>query len=178
MVVGMGSNWVASCCGGGGGLLWMWWIVDRPMVVGHAMGFYGCGGPFIGLWWLDQWVTPWVWWVGLWRLGWVSIRLLQWLWVVSIGWIWIFSWHKFLHLVGCVCESVNPFSFHKTLNYAIYKSCGRVSIFGDLGLCCSKESCYYNRGWWTNQKFEVVSYVFFLEQTSSIVIGILTLCLF
>ena len=87
MVVGMGSNWVASCCGGGGGLLWMSWIVDRPMVVGHAMGFYGCGGPFVGLWWLNRWVTPWVWWVGLWWLGWVSIRLLRWLWVVSIGWI-------------------------------------------------------------------------------------------
>ena len=59
-----------------------------------------------------------------------------------------------------MCESVNPFSFHKTLNYVIYKSCGRVSIFGDLGLCCSKESCYHNRGWWTNQKFEVVSYIY------------------
>ena len=64
-----------------------------------------------------------------------------------------------------MCESVNPFSFHKTLNYAIYKSCGRVSIFGDLGLCCSKESCYYNRGWWTNQKFEVVSYFFYFFGT-------------
>ena len=38
-----------------------------------------------------------------------------------------------------MCESVNPFSFHKTLNYVIYRSCGRVSTFGDLGLCCSKE---------------------------------------
>ena len=76
----MGSNWVASCCGGGGGgLLWMWWIIDRPMVVGHAIGFRGCGGPFISLWWLDRWVMPWAWWVGLWRLGWVLIRLLQWL---------------------------------------------------------------------------------------------------
>ena len=36
-------------------------------------------------------------------------------------------------------ESVNPFSFHKTLNYVIYRSYGLVSIFGDLGLCCSKE---------------------------------------
>ena len=38
-----------------------------------------------------------------------------------------------------MCESVNPFSFHKTLNYVIYRCCGRVSIFGDLGLCYSKE---------------------------------------
>lgn len=56
-------------------MLWMWWIVDRPMVVGHAMGLCGCGGPFIGLWWLDRWVMPWAWWVCLWRLEWVSIRL-------------------------------------------------------------------------------------------------------
>ena len=35
-----------------------------------------------------------------------------------------------------MCESANPFSFHKTLNYVIYRSCGQVSNFGDLGLCC------------------------------------------
>ena len=52
-------------------------------------------------------------------------------------------------------------------------------LWGSGFVLLKRESCYYDRGWWTNQKFEVVSYFFFFwEQTSSTVIGILTLRLF
>ena len=60
-----------------------------------------------------------------------------------------------------MCESVNPFSFHKTLNYVIYRSYGLVSIFGDLGLCCSKERVVTMIMVSGHKKFEVVSSFFF-----------------
>ena len=64
LVTVVGLDWVADCCGGSGLLigLWIWWIVDRPVVMGHIMGCSGGG--------------LWVWWVGLWRLGWVLIGVV------------------------------------------------------------------------------------------------------
>ena len=67
----------------------MWWIVDWPVVVGHAIGCNGGG-------------LLWVWWVGLWLLVWIPIEVVCDVLVVDGGVVGGFVVFFFLNIVEVV----------------------------------------------------------------------------